>query len=701
MATKYARAGGGNWSADATWSLSSGGLADTVAPTAADDVILDGASGNVTIDAGAIRLCRSLDCFGYTGTLTHNAVTNLDIGDGTVGTGNRALRLAAGMTYSSGANATIRFVSTAAGTQTATWAGKAPWDFTVISGATSVVQFTDTLSLTGTILLTSGTLDTNNQAVTAFNVSSSNSNARTLTLGSSAITLSLAGVAWSCATVTNLTVTANTATVTLTGGDSTFSSGGQNWNGMSVVMSGSGVARWSVATGCIVQNLTRTGTAVKTDAFRINAASTSFTVAGTFTATGNSATNRLLVYFETLGTARTITAAAVSLTNVDFRDITAAGAAIPWTGTSLGDALGNTNITFDAPTTRYGVGTGTVSWSSTAMWSASSGGASGASVPLCQDTVILNASSTSGTISCDMPRYCADLIMTGFVGTLATGTGDIYGSVTLASGMTFSSGSRVTLRGRSSQTLTSAGKAWNSPITIDCATGTYTLVDAIAVNNASGIGMIALTSGTFTDSGFSVTLTYTGVTTGSDFTQTGGTLNATGTWTLNTGATGTTPWTVTSGTVNASTAALTTSNATATDRTFAGGGKVYGTLTDQNTSTGKLTITGANTFTTINKTATVACTLTLPSATTTTVTNFNVNGIAGNLLTLNSSTPASAAILSKPTGLVSCDYLSIQDSTATGGARFFAGTHSTNVSNNTGWNFIAPTYNTSSTGIIA
>jgi hypothetical protein len=39
---------------------------------------------------------------------------------------------------------------------------------------------------------------------------------------------------------------------------------------------------------------------------------------------------------------------------------------------------------------------------------------------------------------------------------------------------------------------------------------------------------------------------------------------------------------------------------------------------------------------------------------------------------------------------VSVDYLSIQDSNATGGAAWYAGTTSTNVSNNLGWIFTAP-----------
>ena len=82
-----------------------------------------------------------------------------------------------------------------------------------------------------------------------------------------------------------------------------------------------------------------------------------------------------------------------------------------------------------------------------------------------------------------------------------------------------------------------------------------------------------------------------------------------------------------------------------------------------------------------------------------------INGVLAQAgdgrVSLVSSTPSTAATISKALGTVSCDYLSIQDSTATGGARYFAGTHSVNVSGNTGWNFIAPTYNTSSTGIIA
>jgi hypothetical protein len=65
-----------------------------VVSTAAVDVRLGPGSGNVTINAAAA--CRSLDCTGYTGTLTHNSSVTLSIGDGTAGAGNVALKFVSG-----------------------------------------------------------------------------------------------------------------------------------------------------------------------------------------------------------------------------------------------------------------------------------------------------------------------------------------------------------------------------------------------------------------------------------------------------------------------------------------------------------------------------------------------------------------------------------------------------------------------------
>jgi len=91
IVNKFARAGGGNWNTDATWSTTTGGAADTTKPDATDDVFLDANSGNVTIAANSY--CRSINCTDYTGTLTQDASTTLYIGDATAGAGNIALKL--------------------------------------------------------------------------------------------------------------------------------------------------------------------------------------------------------------------------------------------------------------------------------------------------------------------------------------------------------------------------------------------------------------------------------------------------------------------------------------------------------------------------------------------------------------------------------------------------------------------------------
>ena len=74
---------------------------------------------------------------------------------------------------------------------------------------------------------------------------------------------------------------------------------------------------------------------------------------------------------------------------------------------------------------RFWVTGGTGNWNSTTNWSATSGGASGASVPGSADTATLNASSGSGTVTLDISPTIQTLTCTGFTGTLAFGTNTI------------------------------------------------------------------------------------------------------------------------------------------------------------------------------------------------------------------------------------------------------------------------------------
>lgn len=62
MAIKTVVAGGGNWNSAATWSPSG-------VPTSTDDVVLDSSSGGLALNTTTMA-CKSIDCTGYTNTLT-------------------------------------------------------------------------------------------------------------------------------------------------------------------------------------------------------------------------------------------------------------------------------------------------------------------------------------------------------------------------------------------------------------------------------------------------------------------------------------------------------------------------------------------------------------------------------------------------------------------------------------------------------
>jgi hypothetical protein len=67
---------------------------------------------------------------------------------------------------------------------------------------------------------------------------------------------------------------------------------------------------------------------------------------------------------------------------------------------------------------RYWVAGGTGNYNSTTNWSATSGGASGASVPTTVDNVFFNAASGTGIATITSSANCRDLNLTGFSGTL-------------------------------------------------------------------------------------------------------------------------------------------------------------------------------------------------------------------------------------------------------------------------------------------
>jgi hypothetical protein len=126
----------------------------------------------------------------------------------------------------------------------------------------------------------------------------------------------------------------------------------------------------------------------------------------------------------------------------------------------------------------------------------------------------------------------------------------------------------------------------------------------------------------------------------------------------------------------------------ATAKTFVGNGSTFNCVVQQ-AGAGALTIIGSNSF--LDLQATVAgqpSSILFTAATTTTFTNFTLSGTAGNLVTIGSVTAASHT-LSKSSGTVDVNYLSISRSTAQGGATWRAYTVNGNVDggNNLGWKF--------------
>lgn len=700
MATITASAAGGAWNTTAAWV---GG----VIPLSGDDVLLTAASGPISLPAATTVACRSLDCTGYVSTLTWAATNSvLNVGDASGGN----VKFVAGMTLTRTGIGNLTLVgSTASTIYTLTTAGLVMPNIVVSAGASTTYQFADNVTATGAqIFITSGTLDTTGKTISAGLFASSGTTARTLTLGASAITLSQAVTFWSFATATNLTVTANTATVTATTvSGPTFAGGGANYNGMSLTMNGAAFSSSpAVISGAnTLGNLTVNGNAIIDSTVQLSA---NQTVTGTLTLTGNAAANRLWVTSDIVGTARTITCnTTVTVTRADFEDITGAGTAswnISGATEGSGDCGGNSGITFTTAVSKYGKAAG--NWSATATWALSSGGAAGAPIPLPQDTVVLDATSGAGTWTMNMMRHCKDLVCTGFTGTLSLASSAIqrymFGSLTLGSGMTFTATGSFTLAGRGSHTINMAGKAFTAAtsrmVTVGRFGGTYTLTadadfGSLATATASGfrvLGGATFAGGTFDAAGFNVSATRVVVGTANGSLKLGS-----GTWNL-TGTGDAVIWDNSQGsTVTAGTSNIVIANASATLRTFQGSGsaQTYYDLTYTVAgSTGGLDVTlGPFTFHNLNfSDATNARTLRFTAAKTHTFTGtFNVFGTAGKLMTVTSLT-AAAHTLSKASGTVSSDYLSISQSQAGGGAAWYAGANSTDGGSNTGWIFTAP-----------
>lgn len=439
-------------------------------------------------------------------------------------------------------------------------------------------------------------------------------------------------------------------------------------------------------------DFTRTGTAAKTDSLALAG---NITVTHNLTINGNSTTNRLLVQSSTKGTARTITAANVSVTNADFQDITGAGVG-SWDLSAIaggsGDCGGNTGITFTPADDWYyhAAEAGANNTSTVGKWfTATNGGGSVATYPpLPQDTQKFDANSFDGagiTVTQDMPRI-GSVDWTGATNTPTWTTStvaSVFGSITLISGMSLTASTQpYTFEGRGAYTLTSAGKTWAKNIESDSVSGSLTLQDALLTT-----GLLLTSSGTINANGQNVTIGYLSYSRdGSPTTSLGS-----GLWTITSrsAATGVV-WNPPSGsTINSVTSnTLKFTESSANTKIINGLGKTYNNLwLAPGAGTGSYNIIGSNTFTGyFRDDGTEAHSILFTAATNNTAATWDISGSAGKLKTIGSIGDAASHTLTKSGGgIVSLDYLSISRSTAGPANTFHAGANSVNGGNNVNW----------------
>lgn len=328
-------------------------------------------------------------------------------------------------------------------------------------------------------------------------------------------------------------------------------------------------------------------------------------------------------------------------------------------------------------------------YSSTATW------VEGA-VPTASDDVV--ATSSSGQLTVDVTSLCRSVDLTGYTNTVTftaqlnlgtTTPGPSNVALKLSSGMSTAGSSVISFVSTSStqQTITCAGQTIACNVTFNGTGSSYQFADSFAINAAR---TLTHTKGALDSNSQPISVGIWSSSNGNTRSLTLGTSTVT-----LTGTSAVTIWnlgTATGMTLSAASSTISIAAASSSTRLFAGGGLTYGTLSYTVAgSTGQLTMSDGNTFGTFSFSDTSnARTLKFTSSTTTTVTNWNVNGTSGKLMTISASTSGTAATLSCASGTISSDYLSLKDSTATGGASFYAGTHSTNVSGNTGWTFSGP-----------
>lgn len=260
--------------------------------------------------------------------------------------------------------------------------------------------------------------------------------------------------------------------------------------------------------------------------------------------------------------------------------------------------------------------------------------------------------------------------------------------------------------GISSSTMTvSAGTVTTTgPISLTGSISVNTTgnLDATGQSISGGTGFTMSSSGTFNLGSFSgsasatisagttsltgnfncTTLTMSGSTTRS-ITFGSGTITVSGTGTVI--GFGTTP---TNMTFNCGTSTINSTDTSATTKNITGGGQTfYNLIVNGAASNGTFTINQGNTFNAL--TFSPNSIIKLANSVTQHAASIIWSGTSGNLASIISDSTGVPATISVASGTLNLDYMSLKDIATTGGACFYAGANSTDVSGNSGWLFKA------------
>lgn len=268
---------------------------------------------------------------------------------------------------------------------------------------------------------------------------------------------------------------------------------------------------------------------------------------------------------------------------------------------------------------------------------------------------------------------------TGFAGTWnAISTSTIYGNLTISSGMTLPSSATNSLTFAATsgtKTITTNGKTLNFIVRFNGTGGTWQLQDALTLGPTN---TTYLTKGTLNLNGYTLTT---------------GTFTADPSFRSYLYIAGSTVYIRVdfNGSSNSIIVGTGTFSLIGTSCNFFGLGGDFSSITlNLGATNGQTKIYNYNYFKNITNTVSPTSVY-FNNGTTTSFDNFSLRGSSGNLVTIGSISASSPySTVSKTSGVVSCDYLNITRSVATGGAQWYAGSHSVDGGNNTGWIFSDP-----------